>query len=297
MLRDKLRRVSDLNRYRFGAELEFHLMPPDDSPALRADGQAYAFGSASNLAICIDAMMNALDRVGIPWNNFSQENHFNQFEFSLQHSTPLEQADRVFLTRFVLRDVAALHGLRCTFTPVVREDGAPSNLHLHVSDPATDCVEALSAGLASVLSGPFLAICPTRNGRLVQRMNSFSSKKIDVGEGDRFKALRIVGGTDERHIELRTPTSDANPYLAILMILGGLQAGDDNPANGADIASNHGIEWDFDRSIEAFQTDPIARRMLDSESIELFTSMKRLEGRKSAELGFEAEVSMLMAVI
>ena len=297
VLRDYLKNNRTLNQYRFGAELEFYLQPQESNLSLQADGQAYAFSSAMNLQHCIESMMNTLDRVGICWNNFSQENDLNQFEFSLKHSAPLEQADRIFLSRFVLRNVAAWHGLRCTFVPVVNKTGSPSNLHLHISDNHSSDIDMLARGVISTLFGPFLALCPTRNARLVEKVASFSSKKINVGDGNRFKALRIVKDGVNDRVELRTPTSDANPYLVILMILGSIQYGSDNLKDVELFTFEHDIEWNFEKSIVSFSNELIVCKLLDRETINLYTLMKQLEGKKSSELNFEEEVSILKAVI
>jgi len=298
ILRDHIKQNQTLNQYSFGAELEFFLQPHESSLSLRADGQAYAFSSALNLQKCLADMMNALDHVGILWNEFSQENDSNQFEFSLPHSTPLEQADRIFLARFILRSVAAFHGLRCTFTAVVNKAGSPSSLHLHISNNShSSSVNKLCSGVASTLFGSFLALCPTQNSRLVEKIDSFSSKKINVGEGDRFKAVRIIKTKNGDRVELRTPTSDANPYLAILMILGGIQHGSDSIANEELFTFERDIEWGFEESIDTFLKDKVVRKLLVHDTIDLYTAMKRLEGMKSTKLGFEDEVSMLKAVI
>ncbi|MCR9255207.1 MAG: hypothetical protein NXI16_03840 [Alphaproteobacteria bacterium] len=297
ILRDLIAEHSDLGRYRFGGELEFFLRPHHDIPSFRPDGQAYAFSSAVTLQGCLDAMMAALDHVGIPWEGFSQENDLNQFEFSLGHSGPLAQADRIFLARFVMRNVAAAHGLRCTFTPVLDRAGSPSNLHLHISDPEAAGIDALCHAAMTALGGPFLPLCPTRNGRLVQHIDSFSSKKADMGEGHRFRALRILRDGSGDRIELRTPTADANPYLAILMVLACLRYVGGAPEGAEPSPLERDIAWDFETSIANFAADPIVRSVLGEETIDLYTAMKRLEGAQFDEMDFNESISRLQAVI
>ena len=103
-LREFIKQFPRLNDYRFGAELEFYLYPLESNQSLRPDRQSYAFGGASVLQNCIEAMLSALDRIGLTWNDFSQESGFHQYEITLQQSAPLEQADRIFLARFIVSD-------------------------------------------------------------------------------------------------------------------------------------------------------------------------------------------------
>jgi len=302
MLREALAGSPEPERFLIGAELEFHILPADEGVVRRPDGQAYAFSSASMLSACLREMMETLDRIGARWLGFSQENHLNQFEFSLAHSAPLVQADRIFLARLALRDVAARHGLRCTFAPMVREDGSPSNLHIHVSDAVRPGrPTAMAAGLARALHGAFLAFCPTRNGRRLQAVQSFSSKLIDCGDGHRFRAIRIIDDGADSRLELRTPTSDANPYLATLMLLAGLWStrglNDDDPPPLGGPAWGSELPWDFDESLARFRADALVRRMLSEETIALYTRMKELEARSFDALPFDEEAAKLSAVL
>lgn len=300
ILREFIRRYPRLKDYRFGAELEFYLYPLDASLAVPSDRQSYALGGASGLQTCIEAMLSALDRIGLPWNEFSQESGVHQYEISLRHSEALVQADRIFLARFVLRSVAARHRLRCTFLPVVDEHGTPSNLHLSISDtadPASDRFGALCAGVAAALSGPFLALSPTHNARRAKHIESFSSKRVDLGEDDRFKALRTIRTGVGKRVELRIPTSDSNPYLVILMLLGGIQCASAEEAGGALGFAERDIEWDFEKSIEAFSRDQIVRKLLGDETVDLYAHLKRAEHARFGQLDLKSERALLEVII
>jgi glutamine synthetase len=298
-LREFIKQRPRLNDYRFGAELEFYLYPLEGSLALRPDRQAYAFAGASALQTCIEAMLSALDRIGLSWNDFSQESGFHQYEITLQQSAPLEQADRIFLARLILRSVAARHGLRCTFLTVVDEEEPPSNLHLHISDtvdPTSEHFDMLCSGVATALSGPFLALSPTANARRAKGIDSFASKKVDLGEDDRLKALRTITSGAGKRVEIRTASSDSNPYLVILLLLGCIQSVAED-ANEAPAFVEKDIEWDFLKSIEAFSRDSVVRKLLGDEAIELYTQLKRKEQAHAAELDFASERALLEVMI
>lgn len=290
MLRDFVRDVPPVGAYQFGAELEFHLEPLSGGVTAPSDAQSYSFSGAAAVQACIEAMLTALDRTSLPWAQFSQESGRRQYEIALQHSEPLIQADRIFLARFVLRAVAARYGMRCTFVSVVDEAMPPSNLHLHVSDPGepkSERFEDMCAGIASVVEEAFLALSPTVNARRAKPILSVQAKEVSIGHDDRFKALRIVGVDRQKRVEFRVPSSDANPYLVILIILAGIwRHRNKSRYIAADVRWGTAFEWDFARSIEAFVSSPIVRSVLSKETIELYSALKKGEAAETKGFDF-----------
>ncbi|PID61161.1 MAG: hypothetical protein CSB44_07560 [Gammaproteobacteria bacterium] len=297
ILADYIEANPNLDRFRIGGELEFFLRPVNPDAALRSDGQAYALSGASLRHECLEAMLSILDDVGIAWTGLSQENTEDQYEISLRHGTLLEQADSLFLARFLLRHVAAVHGLRCTFVPVIDKGGAPGNLHLHVSDTKTAEINHLVTSAFSALEGSLLAFCPTCNSRLVSQLESFSSKSINAGHGHRFKAVRIVNDGESTRIELRTPTSDANPYLAFLVLAGHFNTCSQPLPLDALMEKDTPIDWDFGASISAFRKDAVVNSVLSTRSVELFSELKRLEAMASDKYSFAEETLAMMTVL
>jgi glutamine synthetase len=294
-----LARTRELHGVRIGAELEFYLIDDDNRAHLAPDGQAYAFGGIGIRQHCFMDMLETLDNAGICWRDFSQENESDQYEIALDHSDPLEQADRIFLARMICRTVAASHGLRCTFIAVEDQDRSPSNLHLHVSarfdgtDPAT-CSKRVASGMLRVLDEAFLAISPTCNSRYAQNIASFRSGANDISDGGRFSALRRLEEDGAPRVELRTPTADANPYLAILMIVAGVSMASASDA----FPASRPLEFVFANSIADFEESRLARAALPEETISLYASMKRHEAQKAAEFAtFEAERGALLKVL
>ncbi|MBL6430310.1 MAG: hypothetical protein HPM95_00200 [Alphaproteobacteria bacterium] len=95
-------------------------------------------------------------------------------------------------------------------------------------------------------------------------------------------------------MELRTPTADANPYLAILMILAGMSMASD----GDEIPAPRPLDFVFANSIADFEESGLARAALPQEAISLFASMKRHEAQKATEFAtFEAERGALLKVL
>ncbi|SDU18138.1 hypothetical protein [Stappia sp. ES.058] len=289
-----------LKRLRIGAELEFNLI---DGPArashLAPDGQAYAFGGIGIRQRCLSDMLDALDGAGIDWRDLSQENEVDQYEIALAHTDPLDQADRIFLARLICRMVAARHGLRCTFIAVRDQQVSPSNLHLHVSDPNAKedrraTATRIACAMLRVLDEAFLAICPTLNSRHAEHIASFRSGTSNVSDGGRFSTLRQLEENGTPRVELRTPTADANPYLAILMVLAGVSMAEATDA----LPAPRPLDFVFANSIAAFEESRLVRAALPAEAISLFASMKRHEALKAAEFAtFEAERDALLKAL
>lgn len=275
---------------RIGAELEFYLIGGRED--LPADGQAYAFGGLAGKQHCISAILQALDAAGIEWLDLSQENEVDQYEISLRHTPPLEQADRVFLARMIIRHVAASFGLRATFIAVNAMNQSPSNLHLHISC-ASLSVDKLAHAIQETLGPAFSIYRPTRNSRYTEEIESFASRKADIGVGSRFAAIRIIRDGPEERIELRTPTSDTNPYFTILTVVSAiLKAPRGTAPTGA------ALDFSFESSLAAYLASDLAAQVFDPEGLRLYGKLKRAEeGSAKAFGGFDAERAALLRVL
>lgn len=290
-LRDFLaaHRVED--EFRVGAELEFYLL--DQSPAgLPPDGQAYAFGGLSNRQECVTEILDNLDRTGIAWQDLSQENAPDQYEISLTHADPVEQADRAFLARMVIRHVASRHGLRATFIAVNSPDMAPSNLHLHLSRMSGG-LDDLAASVQGTLHDAFTVYRPSANSRRTKDIESFASNTADVADGSRYAAIRVLREDGDPRVELRTPTSDANPYFAILAMLSGTQLpGRSGPQEERE------FDFECESSLDRFLNSALAAKIWSDEGLRLFRRLKTLEFEAAREFGgFDDEREALLKVI
>ena len=279
------------DEFRIGAELEFFLMD-HATGGLSPDGQAYAFGGLSNRQICLTAILDALDHTGIAWRDLSQENEIDQYEISLAQTDPLEQADRVFLARLIIRYVAAQYGQRASFLAVNSMDMSPSNLHLHVSCRSVT-VDNLAVAIQNTLYDAFTIYRPSANSGYSKDIASFASNRGDIADGSRFAAIRIIRKDSAPRVELRTPTSDVNPYFAILMVLAGpLLPQPSTPLGTQD------FNFDLDANLERFLKSAVAAAVWTDEGRQLFKRLKTSEYEVAKAFGsFENEREALLKVI
>lgn len=279
------------DEFQVGAELEFFLLggPQSESPP---DGQAYAFGGLANRQECVADILDSLDRTGIAWQDLSQENAPDQHEISLAHTGPVEQADRVFLARMIVRHVAARHGLRATFIAVNSPEMAPSNLHLHLSRKSGD-LDEMAASVQGALHDAFTVYRPTANSRHTKDIESFASRISDVADGSRYAAIRVLREDGDPRVELRTPTSDANPYFAILAMLSGILLPERSGPQ-----EEREFDFDCESSLERFMNSALAAAIWSNEGLRLFRRLKTLEYEAAREFGgFEGEREALLKVI
>lgn len=273
-----------------GAELEFYLL--DNDAALPADGQAYAFGGLAGKQACICSILDALDGAGIEWLDLSQENEIDQYEISLKHSGALEQADRVFLSRMIIRHVAARFGMRASFIAVNAPDQSPSNHHLHVSSPHV-ALDDLAIAVQGSLVPAFALYRPSHNSRYTRDIASFASSSPDVADGSRFAAVRVIRNERPGRVELRTPTSDANPYAVILAFAFAICE-----RASIEIDPSAVLDFDMSSSLETFLESDLAERMFDAEGRRLYGKLKRAEVGSAADFRtFEAERAALLKVL
>lgn len=136
-------------------------------------------------------------------NILEEERQLVQQEIELWPA-PIEQAaDALVLTKWVVREVAYLHGLEATFAPSVSGDGAGNGLHIHsrlVSDGASaitdgdgvnDTGRRLIAGYLSAAKAltAFGNTVPTSYLRFVE--GDESPEGICWGETDRTGLVRV----------------------------------------------------------------------------------------------------------
>lgn len=273
-----------------GAELEFFLIGGGN--LILSDGQAYAFGGLAAKQACICAILDSLDGAGIEWLDLSQENETDQYEISLKYTSALEQADRVFLARMIVRHVAAGFGFRASFIAVNSLDQSPSNLHLHVSSSHLSLDELANAVQRSLVPA-FALYRPSYNSLYTQKIESFASSRPDIADGSRFSAVRVIRDEGAGRVELRTPTSDANPYSVVLALAHAVcaQGRDDQDTSNE-------FDFDMESSLITFLESDLAEHIFDPEGRRLYQKLKCAELMSAKDFGtFNNERAALMKVL
>lgn len=293
-----------------GPELEFYLCRIDGSAPGRVTRYAdrlsmvYTVGPQADPDGIVRKLAEALSEIGFQVFAANHEFCNSQYEINLREAPALTAADRAFILKSAVKDVATQHGLVATFMGKPFNDQGGSGFHVHVSlardganafsDPKDP--EGISEPMRSFLAGVLLhapalmaLLNPTINAYRRIVPDSLAPTNANWGWDNRTAMVRVPperGGSTR--LEVRVGDGSANPYLTIAAILfAGLHgvreslplqppvAGDvkaaDEAQRGAPLADR------LEESLEALEHDSVLRALIAPELIDTFLRVKRFE--------------------
>jgi glutamine synthetase len=246
------------------------------------------------------AIIRAMESFGIPIQYWNPEAAAGQYEANIEHTSLPQAAERAFLFRHAVREIARQHGLTATFMakPTV---GYGSSCHLHQSlwagganlfwaeagaESLTDLARHYIGGLVSTLSELTLVFAPTINSykRLVP--GSAAGTTATWGFDNRSAGLRVLaenaGGC---RVENRVPGADANPYLAMAGSLSGglwgiaekIQTPDPFESNAYSDSHAKHLPGSLDEAVDAFSASAVAREYLGDEFVHFYMATRHWE--------------------
>jgi len=229
-------------------ELEFYLvdrnLDPDYplKPPIGRSGrpetgrQGYSISAVNEFDALFEDMYEYSERQGLAIDTLIHESGVAQMEINLLHGDPLELADQVFMFKRTIREAALAHEIYATFMakPMATEPGSAMHLHQSIVDPKTgaNLFSDPTTGAETTLFRHFIGgqqrYLPQIMSILAPYVNSY--RRIAHGSGapinsqwgydNRTAGLRVPpSGPEDRRLENRIPSSDANSYLAIAAVL------------------------------------------------------------------------------
>ena len=237
--------------YYTGPEVEFFLLEKKNGAgeSLPHDAAGYFDAAPADLAGEIrKEVILALHAMGIPAEAAHHEVAIGQHEIDIRYADALSTADNVITLKFVIRSIAAKHGLGVTFMPKPYFGINGSGMHTHQSlfrDGVNAFHHPQGRYKLSDIAQQFIAgqIKHSRalTGVLNPTINSFKrlvpgyEAPIYVcwGQVNRAAWIRVPrtspGRESSTRVELRSPDPACNPYLAFAVML----------AAGLDGMTNH----------------------------------------------------------
>src|SRR5690349_8742494 len=211
----------------------------------------------------------------------------------------------------VLRGVAQKHGLIACFMAKPFTERAGSGLHVHVSmndeqgrnlfaseNPAgTDELRQAIGGLKDVMAESMAVFAPNANSYRRFVNESYAPVAPIWGINNRSVSLRVPAGPPvSRHIEHRIAGADANLYLAVATVLGGVARGMQRELDpGAPVTGNgyaqklkQTLPRTWRESLDAAQDSEFLAATLGPDFLKIFLAIKQQEYAR-----FSAEVSEL----
>ena len=295
-----------------GPEAEFFLFKRDASGAPTVDPHdkaGYFDVAPSDLGENTRRdIEDTLHEMGFNLEASHHEVAIGQHEIDFRHADPITCADNLVTFRWVVRVIAAEHGMHATFMPkpIFGENGSGMHVNQSLSkdgenaffDPngeleLSETAYGYIAGLLSHVKAITAIANPTVNSykRLVPGYEA--PVYIAWSPGNRSAAIRIPNkrGRSTR-AELRTPDPSANPYLAFAVMLAagldGIKKGLKPPApvnkniyhlTDAE-QSDLGIDslpHNLEDALDALEADDVIRNALGDHIFEAYLAEKRAE--------------------
>jgi glutamine synthetase len=227
--------------YHVAPELEFFLFRRDGDGQLRLHDRGSYFDLAADLAAPVrHEMVRALTRMGIRVETAHHEVGGGQHEIDFEPCDALRAADQTITCKHTVRAIAQRHGLLATFMPKPLEEVIGSGMHVHqhlfdaggqrnlFSDPDDDygltpLARAFIAGQLAHARALCAVVAPLVNS--YQRLVPGFEAPVHVtwAHLNREALVRVPKTSPTQpqatRIELRSPDSACNPYLAFTAML------------------------------------------------------------------------------
>ncbi|MBB4190514.1 glutamine synthetase [Rhizobium aethiopicum] len=311
--------ASMVERYRLrgltpvvATELEFYVMSgdwretgrPSPPESLTYRGEPNGFQLYDMSAVdALDAYLQTLRAYakaqGLPADATTAEFGPGQFEVNLMHrANALAAADDCLYLKRIAEQAARRHGLKSTCMAKPYSDHAGSGLHVHVSvidEQGRNILDAkggepkllksVTAGLLDSMREAQLVFAPFANSYRRFQPGSFAPVDLSWSNGHRGTAIRIPekDGPAAR-IEHRVAGADANPYLLLAAILGGMLAGLDRELDPGEEttpvhtpANTTRLTHDFLSAVETFRTSRFIADIFGTRYQTLYGDTKRKE--------------------
>jgi glutamine synthetase len=226
-----------------------------------------------------------------------------QFEVNLQHSdNALAACDQALRFKRIVKCVARHHGMDATFLPKPYADMAGSGLHVHVSlndargdnvfasehPLGTETMQHAAAGMLATMADGMAIFAPLANSWRRFRPEAYVPLTADWSVNNRGAALRVpVSDARNRRLEHRVAGAEANIYLVMSWLLGGILKGlRDKQLPHAPLEGNaytgtprlgEALPRYWPTALDRFDQSPFARELLGPELHRLYSTVKRYE--------------------
>ena len=204
-------------------------------------GPAYSYVRGAEDELVLGSVRRFIEQAGIPLEAANPEAAPGQNEITIRYADALAAADHAFLYKQFISELLAREQLTASFIAKLTRDGYGNSGHIHVSlrdangnplmtapdgDFSDTTYQALSGYLSTLPEFASFYAPYVNSYRRYQTPYSLGGDNIAWGVENRSCAVRLIhAGTHGTRLELRTPGSDMNPYVALAAALAGVGHG------------------------------------------------------------------------
>jgi len=261
--------------------------------------QLYEMDAVDSMQPYLDLVRAYCAAMGLPADATTAEFGPGQYEINLNHKPDaLSAADDCIYLKRVVEQAARKFGMKSTCMAKPYGGHAGSGLHVHASlidkdgknvldakggDPVL--LKSVSAGMLKTMREAQLIFAPFANSYRRFQPGAFAPIDVTWGFGNRGTAIRIPekDGPGAR-IEHRVAGADANPYLLLTAILGGMLLGLENTLDPGPVTTPDSgpenpdkLTHDFLTAVEDFARSEFIGDILGKPYQKLFADTKRKE--------------------
>jgi glutamine synthetase len=310
-------------------ELEFFLLERDAAAEcgirryVDEQSRVYTVGSVSDPRDVVLQMLLWCDELGLEAFAANHEFMNSQYEINVKHAGALEAADRAFMLKAAVKEIAVREGLIATFMGRPFADQGGSGFHLHLSlndgdgknafadedgpDGLSRVAAAFVAGVLVHAEGLQALLGPTVNAYKRILPDSLAPTHGNWGHDNRTAFCRVPRERGQRaRVEIRTGDGSANAHLIIAaVLLAGLDGIERNleppaPVVGDayrmdDAHAGTRLPTDLGAALDALEADEALVAKLGTELVETFVAMKRGEVERFADVVGELDVETVSA--
>jgi len=237
LLKKVTRRAEEMGYIcKVGAECEFYLFKTDENG--NPTGTTYDNGGYLDIAPldrCEDIrreMCLTIEEMGIKPEASHHEQGPGQNEIDFKFSDALACADNLQSFQSAVKSIAARNGLFASFMPKPIPDAPGNGMHVNLSlaqngrnifknvaEGHSDVAESFIAGILARTPEMTAFLNSTANS--YERLGRFEAPKyVSWSHQNRSQLIRIPAAIGEKvRMELRSPDSSLNPYLAFALII------------------------------------------------------------------------------
>lgn len=264
----------------------------------------YSFVRVAQHQAFFKAIMLELEQFGIELEGLHTENGPGNFEAAIRYRSGIEAADRGFLFKDSVKQIAHRFGIMPSFMAKWNTNFQGCSAHAHQSlsdgninlfhderdpDRMSELFKHYVAGLIYCLPHMLPLLAPTVNSykRLVD--GHWAPVRPDWAPDNRTVAFRVLGASPRSmRVEARVPGADVNPYLSMAACLAAGLYGIEHrlplppAANGAHAGSEAiaRLPRTLGESVEAMRRSAVAQELFGADFVAHFAATREWEWRQ-----------------